>query len=469
MVSLTFFGGVNEIGGNKVLLEDGKTRIFIDFGFSFSKNRKFYSEFLQPRLCNGLGDLLELGIIPNIDGIYRNDLLKNEGRKTSKYPKINGVLLSHAHADHAWHISLLHENMPIYCGTTCKFILKASQETSTMPYYGDFYFFRENFVDRGKKPEHVRDFRTFRSGEVVKIGSLEVKPIHVDHSIPGAYGFVIETSSGCIVYTGDFRLHGPMKNFTREFIEEAKNSEPEILICEGTRINENKGLSEEEVFRKVKGIVEDTKNLVVVNFSPRDIDRFKTFFRVAKETGRRLAINLKQAYLLETLRIHDQKLELPSLDDGNLAIYVHRSGWGRFEERDYKGWERDFLNHDNAINFEDIHKRQKEFIFYCNSYSLNELIDIKPEKGSCYIYSMSEPHNEEQEIDYERMKNWVQHFGLELKEVHASGHACREEIKEVIEEIRPKKVIPIHTEYPNIFKKIWKRVNLVKYGERIKF
>ena len=54
MVKLTFFGGVNEIGGTKILLEDKETKIFLDFGMSFNESKKYYAEFLQPRTCNGL-------------------------------------------------------------------------------------------------------------------------------------------------------------------------------------------------------------------------------------------------------------------------------------------------------------------------------------------------------------------------------------------------------------------------------
>ncbi len=98
MVTITCYGGVNEIGGNKILLEDGDTRIFLDFGMNFARYGKYYAEFLQPRTCNGIGDLLELGIIPDIDNIYRNDFLANEGRKLTEEPMVDGVLISHAHA-----------------------------------------------------------------------------------------------------------------------------------------------------------------------------------------------------------------------------------------------------------------------------------------------------------------------------------------------------------------------------------
>ena len=90
MVSLTFYGGVKEIGGNKILLQDGDTKIFLDFGMSFSKRGEFFEEFLTPRTANGIGDFLEMGLIPDIKGVYREDLLKHHGRKPEE-PEIDGA------------------------------------------------------------------------------------------------------------------------------------------------------------------------------------------------------------------------------------------------------------------------------------------------------------------------------------------------------------------------------------------
>jgi len=56
MVKLTFYGGVNEIGGNKILLEHRKTRIFLDFGQSFTFGTDYFTGWLGPRPVNGLGD-----------------------------------------------------------------------------------------------------------------------------------------------------------------------------------------------------------------------------------------------------------------------------------------------------------------------------------------------------------------------------------------------------------------------------
>jgi hypothetical protein len=64
MVKLIFYGGVNEIGGNKILLEDKGTKIFLDFGQSFTFGAEYFTSWLQPRCLNGLGDYFESNLLP---------------------------------------------------------------------------------------------------------------------------------------------------------------------------------------------------------------------------------------------------------------------------------------------------------------------------------------------------------------------------------------------------------------------
>ena len=60
MTSLTFYGGVNEVGGNKILLEDKDTKVFLDFGMSFGQRGAYFDEFMSPRLATGIKDLLDI-------------------------------------------------------------------------------------------------------------------------------------------------------------------------------------------------------------------------------------------------------------------------------------------------------------------------------------------------------------------------------------------------------------------------
>lgn len=79
VTSLAFYGGVGEIGGNKILLEDKDTKVFLDFGKSFSRRARYFEEYLGPRTSNGIVDFMEMGLVPDIPGAYRDDLMAMAG------------------------------------------------------------------------------------------------------------------------------------------------------------------------------------------------------------------------------------------------------------------------------------------------------------------------------------------------------------------------------------------------------
>ena len=99
---------------------------------SFSLANQYFDEFMQPRKCNGILDLLEFGLLPNLNGLYRCDYL----RPLQTYHLIwnanfNGVLLSHAHMDHNSYIHYLRDDIPLYCTQGAKDIMQALDETGS--------------------------------------------------------------------------------------------------------------------------------------------------------------------------------------------------------------------------------------------------------------------------------------------------------------------------------------------------
>ena len=76
-VTVTCYGGVNEIGGNKILVTDRGTKVFLDFGAGFSEGLTFFSSGIEPRRVNGAGDYFEFGILPEISGLYSEEALQN--------------------------------------------------------------------------------------------------------------------------------------------------------------------------------------------------------------------------------------------------------------------------------------------------------------------------------------------------------------------------------------------------------
>jgi len=161
MVKISFYGGVNQIGGNKILVEDKQNdaSIFLDFGMNFTDRAKFFEEFIHPRTSNGLGDLLEMKLIPDLEGIYRHDLLDFAGRRKHEKPSVDAIVLSHAHLDHSAHISLIDERVPIFCSEITKEILKAVHETTARNFETEII----DFLIRPQKGKYVsRQFHTVK-------------------------------------------------------------------------------------------------------------------------------------------------------------------------------------------------------------------------------------------------------------------------------------------------------------------
>jgi len=436
---------------------------------SFSRRDMFFEEYLMPRSANGIGDFLATNLIPDISGIYREDLLNHLGRKPEK-PNVQGVILSHAHADHANYISFLHKDIPIYCGETCKYILDAIDEQSQRNLENEVLSFKKRpiFKNEYRDPPIEREFNTFRTGDKIRIDSLEIEPIHVDHSVPGAYGFIIHTSEGTIVYTGDLRMHGTHSHMTDDFIEAAKESKPIAIITEGTRIDVQKtNESEDKVYRNSKKELSKNKNLSIVDFNFKDVDRFTTFYKIAKYLGKKFVISFKHACYLE--RYHkDKKIKSPDSRDGGIQILKPKRLTGTYIDEDYTDWYiKRRLKYPNIITAEEITKNPSKYMVVLNFWYFNMLVDLKP-YGGVYIHSLSEPFNEEMEISYDRMINWINNFDLRFVQSHCSGHINGHDLKQLIKTVNPKKLYPIHTEHPDMFKRIGINTEIVQEGKLYK-
>ena len=517
MAKLTFYGGVNEIGGNKVLLEEGMRSLLLDFGFPFKENKLYYEEYLRPRGGAGLLDPLEMDMLPPLEGIYRRDLaFPGMWKRFQNHPLyrklegISGVLLSHAHMDHSGYISFLKEDIPVFCTAVTAFIAKANQDCGRATFDQQVCYFSNlayETPDGWKQPAFIntrikkqRRFclpdmdmqslnpqavqywkdgfwqRTRNQTEVIcsplaghSSCSLRLMCFPVDHSIPGACAWGIETAAGWIIYSGDLRLHGKRSHLTRSFMEQAARLKPKALIMEGTNLRdensfEKDNVTEQQVYENASRAIMTAKGLVIADFSQRDIDRLLTFLQIAVESGRKLAILPKDAYLLKTVRLMEPQLPDIILDK-NVVIYQKTTAskspdvWQRniYDDCKYK-----------VVLADDVHAAQDKFILCFSFFDINELPSIRPAEGSLYVFSSSEPHDEEQEIDFRRLHQWLQHFKMETfglplekdgkwqtpeeeKGLHASGHACGKDLLEIVRHINPQTLIPVHSEHPELY------------------
>jgi len=446
MIKIVFYGGVNEIGGNKILIEDKGTRVFFDFGQSFTFGREYFTGWLSARAVNGVGDYFAFDLLPRIRGLYSKEMLAGTDLAYCK-PRVDAVFVSHAHSDHVGHLQFLDPEIPVHLGFGTKLFMDSMEETSSFCNYG----------------EHKCCL--FRTGDKIKVGGVTVEPVHVDHSIPAAYGFIVQTSAGAVVYTGDLRRHGPRKDLTEDFIEKARAAEPVALITEGTRMAEHdsrQNHSEPQVQQESDRIVESTDKAVFTMRASRDIDRFNSFYRVAKKHGRKLVVTPKTAHLLSKLQ-DDEHLELPDpLKDDSIVVYYKRKKSGGYDEGDYYVWEREFM--DKLVTHQYIRKNQRNIIMDLDFTQFAELIDIKPNAGTHFIHSMSEPFSEE-DLEDQVMHNWINHYKMHFHQLHASGHMAKSQLTEMVDYIKPKRAFAVHTENQTLFKSFCRCMQTVEYGK----
>ncbi len=517
MTSITIYDGAQTIGGNKIFVEDGGQGVFLDFGKNFGKYSRYYEEFLKSRDTRGIHDLLHLNLIPKLN-IYRRDLIPADVH-ISQYPKPNvaAVLLSHAHLDHCGNIGLLDNSIPIVASTMSIAIMKGMQDLAKSSADGDTCYFSErapsksedlylksiasqdyigkNFFSTDAIPHSLAAFLSRKPGQEGKRakklipGALapylslslpfEVYAFPVDHSIYGSTGYLL-LGDHTIAYTGDIRLHGTQGQSTRDFVTAAK--EAEILIIEGTRISraldttDGFHASESVVAAKCTETIRETEGLVIADFSARNFERLEMFEAIAARTERKLVVTAKDMYMLHALEQADGRSH-----STNIFVYDEVTD----HEDSKRKWETEVVRcraGDRYITHREINRNPAEYILCFSFFDMKHLLDIKPE-GGIYIYSSCEPFNEEMEIDFKRLWEWLVAFNLTPKGLikdettgevniepgyHASGHASPDDIEWVVNTIDPDMIIPVHTENRTWFTEKWGEITkIVNDGARI--
>jgi ribonuclease J len=379
-------GGLGEVGRNMMVYQYGEDYLIVDAGLMFPDNDMPGVDY----------------IIPDIQFLL------------DKRSKVRGIIITHGHEDHLGAIHHLLEEVPapIYATPLTRGLLEVK--------LGRNGFLAKTVIN------------TVQAGEVVQIGPFRVEFFHVCHSIPDGVGIGIQTPAGLVVHSGDYKFdHTPVDNWPSDYAKLAEFSKRGVLALLADSTNaENSGWTPSE--RVIDGafdrVFSEAKGRIIIASFASLISRMQQVANAAERHGRRLAF--AGASMIDNSKIA-KKLGYLDIPDSLL------------------------VNLDQALRMPD-----EEVVIMCTGsqgepssilgrLSVGNHHQINVKSGDTIILSSRAiPGNEE--VVYRTINRLFQ-LGANviyeaIAQVHVSGHASQEEIKLLINLVRPKFVIPIHGE-----------------------
>jgi ribonuclease J len=382
-------GGLGEFGMNCMAVRWGEDIIVVDAGLMFPE-----------------AELLGVDIVvPDISYLIENR------------QRVRGIILTHGHEDHIgalpWILSEL--NVPVW-GTEF-----------TLAYVED------------KLEEHGlldnADLREIRAGERFKVGPFTIHPIHVTHSLVDCVSLAIHTPLGVIIHTGDFKVDPtPTDNKLFDLHAFAEYGKEGVLALFQDSTNvERKGYtpSERAVRRKFDEIFAHTKRRLFISCFSSSIHRIKLAVELAEEHGRKVAFLGRSMNSSAEIAEDLGYIEIPE------GLLVHPG-----EMKNYAPEKICIL----------ISGTQGEPMSALSRAAVDNHKHAKIEKGDTVVLSSRIiPGNEKsiyRMIDHLfRREAHVIYDDGSSPPVHVSGHGSQEELKLIINLVKPKYFIPIHGEY----------------------
>jgi ribonuclease J len=386
VLSVIPLGGVEEIGLNMTVMEYGDDMLVIDAGLMFPEEDMLGIDF----------------VIPDFSYVLDNS------------EKVRGIIVSHGHEDHTGALPFLLKelNVPVY-GTPLTLGLVREK-------------LREHHL------EHV-ELISVKPRDIIKLGVFSIEFIRVTHSIVDGVGFGITTPAGLVVHTGDFKLDPtPVDGQLMDFHKFSEYGERGTLLLLSDSTNAEKGgftFSEKEVRRAFEDIFSHTKGRIIIATFASNIHRIQQAIDVAAMFGRKVILSGKS--IVSNAQI--------ALDLGYLKI--PRNIWLKLE--DLKN-----LKDEEVVIITT--GSQGEPMSVLSRIATDEHKSIKVREGDVVILSAKMiPGNERSigKIINHLFRRGAKVIYEKVSEIHVSGHASKEELKLMLNLVKPKYFVPVHGEY----------------------
>ena len=332
--------------------------------------------------------------LPKIEGLFENTAF-------------DAVFISHYHGDHIGLAYYIDSRIPLYIGEASYRIVKAADE-----YKGIDTVEPAGFLQHGKP---------------ISVGDITITPFLCDHSAFDSYMFLCQADGEKVLYTGDFRANG-RKSFVR--LLNALPDKVDKLICEGPTLSRpvKIPLSEAELENKATELFRNTKGPIFVMQSSTNIDRIVTMYRAAKRSGR---VFLEELYMAEVASAAGKNIPNPSFDD----VYAFITNPSRYD--DLTKYRR--MGKDRIAKASFVMCARSSMLRYMQG--LSEMMDFS---GGLLVWSMWSGYRKQAAT--QKFLKACEEMGLEIAELHTSGHADPATIQMLIDRVKPEEIIPVHTE-----------------------
>jgi len=318
------------------------------------------------------------------------------------------------------------------------------------------------------KDRYALDFHNFKAWQPFTIGEFTITPYLVDHSATDAYAFLIEAEGKRLFYSGDLRSHG-RKGILFDNLVERRVRDIDVLFLEGTMLHRNNDLfpDEKSVEKTIFETIRRQKNISFLLSSSQNIDRIVSAYRACKRAHKLLVIDIYTAWVLEQLRQITQNT--PAMDWPGIRVFAAHSQDERLKVNpDYFGDFRKRL-YRYRVKREELHATPESFLYFGKMSSFRLIDEFESAAAPVnVIYSQWLGYLDGSHPEYfgsDRISAYRNDPEVSFVYAHSSGHAPLKDLQKLAAALKPKMLLPIHTEDAEGFRSNFENVTTLTDGE----